>query len=88
MKGRDFAFNFVEELFYKWHKVSFNCGGSHIDSPNSPKWLKNKKATINPQNINDMYFKYRVTATLNHESIGKHPERIAKTYIYQTIVID
>ena len=39
--------------------------------------LKNEKATINPQNKTDrMCFKYVVTATLNHESTGKHPEKI------------
>ena len=33
-------------LYYKLHKVSLNCIGSYIDSP---KWLKNKKVTINPK---------------------------------------
>lgn len=46
MKVRNFVFDYVEELFYKWHTVSLNRIGSHIDSP---KWLKNKKATINPR---------------------------------------
>ena len=50
MKVRDFVFDYVEGLFYKWHTVSLNRFGSHIDSP---KCLKNKKATINPQNKND-----------------------------------
>ena len=50
MKVRDFVFDYVEGLVYKWHTVSLNRFGSHIDSP---KCLKNKKATINPQNKND-----------------------------------
>ena len=47
-----------------------------IDSPN---WLKNKKATINP--INKKYnkcFQYTVTVSLNHEEMGKHSGRMTK----------
>ena len=50
--------------------------GSYI---NSPDWVKNKKATINPINKKDnKYFQYAITVALNHEEIGKHPERITK----------
>ena len=45
-------------------------------------WLdkKQKKATINPTNRNDhKCFQYAITVTLNHEEIGKYPERITKT---------
>ena len=48
-----------------------NQGGSYIDSPD---WIKNKKSTINPINKKDI--KYAVTVTLNHDEIGKNPERI------------
>ena len=49
--------------------------GSYIKSP---KWLKNKKATINPQNYDDdNCFKYAVTAALNYQIIESHPERIS-----------
>ena len=38
-------------FYYKLHKISiYRGGGSYIDSPD---WIKNKKATINPQNKND-----------------------------------
>ena len=40
----NFYFDSVDSLYYKLHKISLNRGGSYIDSP---KWLKNKKATIN-----------------------------------------
>ena len=74
-EGSNFVFDHVEGLFYKFHEVNLNCGGSNRDSP---KWLKNK-ATINPKNKNDdMCFKYRKTDALNHESIGKHPDRVTK----------
>ena len=43
--------------------------GSYIDSPD---WIKNKKATINP--INEKYkkcFQYDVIVVLNYEQIKK-----------------
>ena len=39
--------NSIGALYYKLHKASINRGGSYIDSP---EWLKNKQATINPIN--------------------------------------
>ena len=40
-------FDSIGLLHYILYKTSLNRGRSHIDSP---KWLKNKKATINPKN--------------------------------------
>ena len=45
-KRNEFVFNSVNLLYYKFHKLSLNRSGSYIDSS---KWLKNKKATINPK---------------------------------------
>ena len=42
MKGSEFVFDSVDLLYYKLYRTSLNRGGSYIDSP---KWLKNKKAT-------------------------------------------
>ena len=47
MRGSEFVYNSVDVLYYNLNKVSLNRGGSYIDSP---KWVKNKMATINPQN--------------------------------------
>ena len=44
MRSSDFAFDGVNFLYYDFNKISINRGGSYIDSP---KWLKNKKSTIN-----------------------------------------
>ena len=44
MKGSEFEFDSVNFLYYHFNKISLNRGGSYIDSP---KWLKNKKSTIN-----------------------------------------
>ena len=55
MRGSDFAFDGVNFLYYDFNKISINKGGSYIDSP---KWLKNKKSTINPNNNDYKSFKY------------------------------
>ena len=66
--------------YYKSHKIIFKQRGSYIDSPN---WIKNKEATINPINKQDKYFQYAITVALNHEEIAKNPERIAKIKAYK-----
>ena len=74
MKKSDFAPNSVDLLYYHLHKISLKSGKSYEDSP---KWLKNKKATINPKDNDDKYFQYAIIAALNHEKIKNHPERIS-----------
>ena len=58
-----FFYNGVNLLYDKYHKISLNRGGSYIDSP---KCLKNKKATINPRNNDDKCFQYALTVALNY----------------------
>ena len=51
-------------------------GESYIKSP---EWLKNKKATINPQNENDdNCFQYAITVALNHQSTVRDLQGISK----------
>ena len=67
MRGSKFVYDSVDILYYNLNKVSLSRSGSYIDSP---KWLKNKKATINPQNKkDDRCFQYAVTVALNHEQL-------------------
>ena len=75
MRGSDFAFDGVNFLYYDFNKISINRGRSYIDSP---KWLKDKKSTINPRNIDYKCFQYAVTLALNLDKINDHPERISK----------
>ena len=75
MEGSDFEFDGVNFLYYDFNKTSINRGGSYIDSP---KWLKDKKSTINPKNNDDKCFQYAVTLALNLDNIDNHPERISK----------
>ena len=64
---------YVESLNYIFHKIDIKRSGSYIEAP---KWIKNKKATINPQNKDDRCFQYAVTIALNYDRIENHPERL------------
>ena len=75
VRGREFVYDSVDVLYYNLNKVSLSRGGSYIDSL---KWLKNKKATMNPKNEDDKCFQYALTVALNHEQIKNNPERISK----------
>ena len=74
MRESEFAFDSVDSLYYKPHKISLNRGGLYIESP---KMTKNKKATINPENNDDKCFQYGTTIALNHEQTKSHSERIS-----------
>ena len=75
MRGSEFEFDGVNFLYYDFNKISLNRGGSYVDSP---KWLKDKKSTINPINNDDKCFQYAVTLALNLDKIRKNPQRISK----------
>ena len=75
MRGNKFVFDSVDALYYNLNKVSLSRCGSYIDSP---KWLKNKKATINPKNNHDKSFQYALTVAINYEKIKRDPQRISK----------
>ena len=48
----------------------------------SPKWLKNKEATINPKNNDNNCFQYASTAALNHKQIKIYPDRISNLKLF------
>ena len=75
MKRSDFEFYGVNFLYYDFNKISINRGRSYIDSP---KWIKNKRSTINPKNNDYKCFQYAVTLALNLDKIKKDPQRISK----------
>ena len=75
VRGSEFAYDSVDALYYNLKKVSLSRGGSYLDSP---KWLKNKKATINPKKKDDKCFQYALTVALNYERIKDNPEKISK----------
>ena len=75
MKGSEFVFDSDDLLNYKIQKISLNRGGSYRDSP---KWLKNKKATINPKNNDDKCFQDALNVALKYQKFLKSPQRISK----------
>ena len=75
MRGSDFEFDGVNFLYYDFNEISLNRGGSYIDSP---KWLKDKKSTINPKNNDEKCFQYAGTLALNLDKINRDPQRISK----------
>ena len=62
MKGSDFIFNGINYLYYDLNRITISKGGSYIESP---KWLKDKKCTINQKNTDNKCFQYATTLALN-----------------------
>ena len=76
MKRSEFYFDSVDILYYNLQKTSLKrIGLSHIDSP---KWLKNEKAMINPKTNDDNCFQYSLTVLLNYQNIKKDPQKYRK----------
>ena len=75
MRGSDFEFDGINFFYYNFNKTSIYRGGSYIDSP---KWLKDKKSTINPKNNDHTCLQYAATLALNFDNINNHPEKISK----------
>ena len=57
------------------NKISISKGGSYIDSP---KWLKNKRSTINPKNNGYKCFQYAITLALNLDKINKSKHNLTR----------
>ena len=77
MTGSGFIFDCAHLLYYKCHKINLIYGGPHIDSPD---WIKNKKASINPVNNDDKWFQYDATVALNLEQSQKNLKYIQKEF--------
>ena len=78
-ENSSYVFESIEECNIHFHKIDLRRGSSFIEQP---AWLKNKKATINPQN-NDIYcFMYAVSIALYSKELEtKNPGRISKKYV-------
>ena len=84
MRGSEFVFNSIDLLYYHLRKTSLKRGWSYIDSP---EWLKNKKATINPKNDENNCFQYTLTIALNYQNIKKTLKEYQKLNILLISVI-
>ena len=58
MRKSEFVYDSIDLLYYHLQKIGLKKGGSYIDSP---EWLKNRKATINPKNNDHNCFQYALT---------------------------
>ena len=75
-RGSEFIHDNVGLLHYCFHKIRLKRGGSYVDSP---EWLKNKRAIINPKyKKGDNYFQDAITVALNHQNIERDHQRISK----------
>ena len=82
LRGSEFVFHSVDLLYYKIHKISLNRGGWYIDSP---KWLKNKKAKINPKNTDNKCFQYALTVALNIKTLKMTLKEYQKLSLFWSI---
>ena len=69
-----FTLDKIMHLYINFHRLVLTRGSSYNELP---KWLKSKKAVINPQNKDEECFKWAVIEALHHEEIKHHPERIS-----------
>ena len=76
LNGSNFIFEIVDSLSYTFHKISLKRWKPYI---NSPEWVINKRAIINPKNKDNKFFQYSVTVALNHQNMENHPEIILNT---------
>ena len=59
----------MKVLYYYFQKIDIRGAESYI---NSPKWVANREATINPKNEKDnKCFQYAITLALNYNKIKK-----------------
>ena len=75
-----FTLDSITQLDIGFHKLTLTRGSSYIKVP---AWIASKKAVINPQNTDEECFKWAVIASLHHEEIDSHPERITKLQRYE-----
>ena len=66
-------------MSYHLHKISLRRGRSYTKSP---KWVLNKRATINPKKKDNKCFQYSIAVALNYQNIENHPERISNIKLF------
>ena len=74
MTGSGFILDSIGTLYYNLNKISLVTGRVYIDTP---EYLKNKNATINPKNNDEKCFQLSIAVAFNHDQFKSHPERIS-----------
>ena len=75
-----FTLDKIMHLYISFHKLALTRGGLYTESP---KWIKSKKAVINPQIKDEECFKWAVIAALDHEEIKHNLERVSLLRSYK-----
>ena len=75
-----FTLDKIMHLYINFHRLALTRGSSYIELP---KWIKSKKAVINPQNKDEECFKWALIAALRHEEIKKDHQRISRLRPYE-----
>ena len=75
-----FTVDKIIQLYINFHRLVLTRGSSYTELP---KWLKSKKAVINPQNKDEECFKWAAIAALHHEEIKNKFERISLLKPYE-----
>ena len=75
-----FTLDKIMHLYINFHRLVLTRGSSYTELS---KWLKSKKAVINPKNKDEECFKWAVIEALHHEEIKHHPERISLLWTYE-----
>ena len=77
-----YIFHSVNELNIHFHTIDLKRTGTYIESP---MWLVDKKATVNPKNTKDNYcFAYAAIKAIYHKELGDHLYRISSKLIEYT----
>ena len=75
-----FTLDKIMHLYINFHRLAMTRGSSYTELP---KWIKSKKAVINPQNKDEECFKWAAIAALHHEEIKNNLERISLLRPYE-----
>ena len=75
-----FTLDKIMNLFINFHRLVLTSGSSYTELP---RWIKSKKAVINPKNKDEWCFRWAVIGALHHEDIKDHPERISLLRPYE-----
>ena len=76
MNGSNYVFDNVKKLDISFNKISISRGNTYIPTP---RWIANKKCTINPHNNKDnMCFMYASIAANHYKHISNDSQRISK----------
>ena len=67
-------------LYINFHRLALIRDSSYVKFP---KWIKSKKAVINPQSKDEECFKWAVVAILHHKEIKKNHQRISRLRPYE-----